>query len=197
MEIYLLDRNKDMTDAWHRAFDNHCCNENIHIINDTLVNFLINYNIDGIVSPANSFGIMDGGYDKAIIDIFGEELQQKVRETLKWEVGGYQTPGTCITVPFNENLTLFHTPTMRYPEEIADGRIVFDCMYNTIKAARLSKCKAIVIPAFGGCTGALDFDVIARYMCMGWEYDKFYDIKSNWDMVNHTRYQFYKAEGKI
>lgn len=30
--------------------------------------------IDAVVSPANAYGLMDGGYDKALTDYFGNDL---------------------------------------------------------------------------------------------------------------------------
>lgn len=199
MDIYLLDHNKKITDAWEEAFIPLADYEsNLFIVNDTLNDFLTNHpNIDGIVSPANSFGIMDGGYDKAIINIFGDGLQRKVRETLYWEFGGYQTPGTCFPIPIDRGTILLHTPSMRYPEEIADNRIIFDCMYNTIRTAMINNCKAIVIPAFGGCTGGVKPEIIAKYMRLGYEYALYRDILSNWDEVRTMRSNFYKADGSI
>jgi O-acetyl-ADP-ribose deacetylase (regulator of RNase III) len=34
---------------------------------------------DAMLSPANSFGIMDGGLDKAIRDVLGPSIEDKVR----------------------------------------------------------------------------------------------------------------------
>ena len=75
-KIYLLDINKDMTDAWRKYF---CDEMGVEIINDSFGEFMKNHpEIDGIVSPANSFGLMDGGYDKAIIDYLGWRAQSNV-----------------------------------------------------------------------------------------------------------------------
>ncbi len=69
MQIYLLDINKEMTDAWHKCFDS----SNVEIVNEDFATFMSKHpNIEAIVSPANSFGLMDGGYDKAITNYFGE-----------------------------------------------------------------------------------------------------------------------------
>jgi O-acetyl-ADP-ribose deacetylase (regulator of RNase III) len=39
---------------------------------------------DAVVSPANSFGVMDGGIDALYLDHFGPELQRRVRRAI-WE----------------------------------------------------------------------------------------------------------------
>ena len=86
---------------------------------------------------------------------------------------------------------------MRYPEEITDNRIIFDCMYNTIQTAMINNCKAIVIPAFGGCTGNVKPETLAKYMRLGYEYALYREIHSNWDEVRTMRYKFYNADGSI
>jgi hypothetical protein len=76
MKITLLDINKNMTDAWSKYFENI---ENVEIVHNYFSNFMDEYqDVDAIVSPANSFGLMDGGYDKAITDYFGSELMKEV-----------------------------------------------------------------------------------------------------------------------
>ena len=45
---------------------------------------------DCIVSPANSFGIMDGGFDLALINYFGHELMKHVQDKIGAEYAGEQ-----------------------------------------------------------------------------------------------------------
>ena len=76
MKIYLLDINKEMTDAWNKYFDL----PNVEIVNEDFATFMNKHpNIEAVVSPANSFGLMDGGYDKAITDYFGKQLMKDVQ----------------------------------------------------------------------------------------------------------------------
>lgn len=165
MKIYLLDINKEMTDAWQKYFDL----SNVEIINDEFTTFMNKHpDIEAIVSPANSFGLMDGGYDKAIIDYLGERAQTNVFTMLNAVYNGYQPIGTCLSVPFGEHIIL-HTPTMRTPEVIIDHRVVFDCMRSCLLEANKLKCKSIVIPAFGGLTGRVPYDTIARLMFFAYE----------------------------
>lgn len=48
--------------------------EDVACVCESLENFLNTHTIDCVVSPANSFGLMDGGYDLAITEYFGEQL---------------------------------------------------------------------------------------------------------------------------
>jgi O-acetyl-ADP-ribose deacetylase (regulator of RNase III) len=52
-----------------------------------------------MVSPANSFGLMDGGIDAAITKYFGKELMQRVQARIMQEYCGEQPVGTAIMVP--------------------------------------------------------------------------------------------------
>lgn len=161
MKIYLLDQNRKMCEAWSRRFIGL---DNVEIVNDTFSEFMLGHpTIEGIVSPANSFGIMDGGYDKAIIDCLGRPAQYNVFCMLNIKYNNYQPVGTCMAVPY-DMYTILHTPTMRYPEKIKDDRVVYNCMYSCLNEAKKSKLNSVVIPAFGACTGMLDFDVVAQHM---------------------------------
>jgi len=52
-----------------------------------------------MVSPANSFGLMDGGIDYYISEFFGWQLLPKVQQAVLDEWCGEQPVGTCMMVP--------------------------------------------------------------------------------------------------
>lgn len=181
MQIYLLDINKEMTDAWYKYFDS----SNVVIVNEDFKTFMDSHTyIEAIVSPANSFGLMDGGYDKAITDYFGKRLMKDVQDAIMKDWYGEQPVGTSITVPIMQRLIykqiddekilpcnplLIHTPSMRTPEQIVDNRIVYQCMRTTLIEALRQGVDSIVIPAFGGLTGKVPFDVIAKMMFLAYK----------------------------
>jgi O-acetyl-ADP-ribose deacetylase (regulator of RNase III) len=76
---------------------------------------------DCMVSPANSFGLMDGGVDAAITRFFGAELMYRVQKHIIEEFLGEQPVGTSIIVEtgHTKHPFLAHTPTMRVPLPIA------------------------------------------------------------------------------
>lgn len=165
VQIHLIDVNKEMTDIWKKYFDL----PNVKIHNTVLQTFLDGENeVDAIVAPANSFGLMTGGYDKAIIDYLGSQAQTNVLTMLDIVYNGYQPIGTCLAVPFYKYFIL-HTPTMRKPEEIIDPRVIFDCMYSCLVEAKKHNCKSILIPAFGGLTGKVSKETIAQLMRMAYD----------------------------
>jgi len=183
MNIYLLDRNEEMINAWVRVFQ---FEPDVEIYHDDFKHFMDTHpEIDGIVSPANSFGLMDGGYDKAIIDYLGENAQTHVLNMLDIYFTGYQVVGTAAAIPFGK-YRLIHTPTMRTPESIIDDRVIFDCMLSCLKMAENCKVKNLVIPAFGGCTGKVNKKAIAEYMHFAYKVFKNPHTETmNWGYANH------------
>lgn len=192
MKIYLLDINKDITDAWQKYFSDI---ENIEIVNEDFATFMNKHsNIEAIVSPANSFGLMDGGYDKAITDYFGEELMRDVQKSIMLKWYGEQPVGTSITVPIRSRsipdkkcglmakkyAVLIHTPSMRTPEQIVDSRIIYQCMRTTLIEAMKQEVDSVVIPAFGGLTGKVPCDVIAKMMFLAYRQIHNKPSKINW-----------------
>ena len=170
LEIHLLDINKEMTDTWNRFFKGI---SNVKVHNDTLENFLNNNDVQGIVSPANSFGLMDGGYDKAIIDYFGNHLMKRVQDYIIENYCGEQPVGTAFSIPIYPEVYdckyLIHCPTMRTPEVIRDSRVIYSCMRSTLIECMRKEMKSVIIPAFGGCTGKVDKRELANMMRLAYE----------------------------
>lgn len=83
MKIVLVDHHAPMTQAWRRCFDG---------TDVTLVEGdYFATPADAMVSPANSFGIMDGGLDLAIRDELGLAVQrelQRVRPSTRTDPSG-------------------------------------------------------------------------------------------------------------
>lgn len=184
MKIYLLDYNVNMTDAWEKYFSKEI---DVHIVCDDFANFMKEHpTIDGIVSPGNSFGLMDGGYDKAITNYFGTWLMKDVQKTILEYLGGEQGVGTCLTITthltniVDDKILLLHTPTMRTPEKIYDIRVIYQCMRETLIAAKHSNRTEIVIPAFGACTGGVSCDDVARMMFLAYKQIKNPPKEINW-----------------
>lgn len=161
MKIYLLDRNASMVHWWREYFKD---NAEIEIVCDDFTRFMDAHDVECVVSPANAYGLMDGGYDLAITDYFGEELPKKVQQYLLENSCGEQIVGTSIIVDINEKQKLIHTPTMRVPSEIKDPMIIYYCMRSCLMLAKKNNIKSIVIPGFGGACGNVQYSIIAKMM---------------------------------
>ncbi|PIL22979.1 hypothetical protein GSI_15676 [Ganoderma sinense ZZ0214-1] len=108
---------------------------------------------DCIVSPANSFGIMDGGFDLELSRIFQPEgsspddpyaLTDHVQAALRARWAGYAPPGSCTLVPLPAEVcgegrnrwgthTLAVLPTMKQPEWVGWNReLVYHGMWTLL-----------------------------------------------------------------
>lgn len=104
---------------------------------------------DTIVSPANSYGLLDGGFDDAITRAFTPQgeyyaLTRVVQRRLYSEWHGFAPPGTCtmIRIPDEyeaKSRNVWGTrrialcPTMRYPRDVRwDREVVYECVWSLL-----------------------------------------------------------------
>jgi O-acetyl-ADP-ribose deacetylase (regulator of RNase III) len=75
---------------------------------------------NALVSPANSYGFMDGGIDAAYSAFFGPRLQATVQEAINRRPEGYLPVGASLAVPTGHARIpfLIVAPTMHTPEEV-------------------------------------------------------------------------------
>ena len=143
---------------------------------------------DCVVSAANSFGLMDGGVDQCITDMFGINMMRRVQQRIINEYAGEQPVGTSMIVRANEepsqhNKFVAHTPTMRVPRDVAGS----DNAYRAMKAALLAvkehnrivdtnpqgvgptdwtRINAVVTPGLATLTGRIPYKKAARQMAL-------------------------------
>lgn len=166
MMLHLVTNSTGMAAAWNVAFKGY---EGITIHRADLREFIVKHpEIDAVVSPANSYGLMDGGFDRAITDVFGQGLAEKVRVDILDRFCGEQPVGTSfsVAIPGHKDVLLIHTPTMRVPSPIADPMVVYQCIRTSLMEAMRTSRRQVVVPAFGAACGGLPFVKIAQLM---WE----------------------------
>lgn len=183
MEIILCDNNKNIVYEWKRVFSNH---ESVKCILGDYCQTAVNENVDALVSPANSFGIMDGGLDLYIQKFYLKNninIQDLVQEEIRRIFYGIQTVGSSMFVD-NDFINLIHTPTMKVPGQINDLNVIYFATRNTIICARKNGVKKILIPAFGAGIGNIKHSIVARIM-----EDAFESLELNyfedWKHVNY------------
>ena len=141
--------------------------KNVFVCEDDIRHF---YNerkeeIDCLVSPANAFGYMTGGYDAALSDILGWDFQEKVRKYIKDNYYGEQPVSSSFIMDTDIlGLKFIHTPTMQYPSVIKDDMMVYYCTRSTLICALTNNIKCIVLPVFGGACGMVKPNVSSRLM---------------------------------
>ena len=134
----------------------------VEIINDRF-EWLAKY--DCLVSPANSFGMMDGGMDAAITSFFGKSLEEKVQQRILDDYLGEQPIGTSLIVETGhpKHPFLAHTPTMRVPMNIQGTDIPYVAMWAMLLAVRQHnkgkrrKIESAVCPGFGTGIGRVAY----------------------------------------
>jgi O-acetyl-ADP-ribose deacetylase (regulator of RNase III) len=166
MKLILIDPVVELCSAWESEFEELPNVEIVHGRFETLPRF------DCMVSAANSFGLMDGGVDLAIISFFGIELMDRVQERILSEFLGEQSVGTSFIVETGNRKHPFvaHTPTMRVPMPITRTDNVYRAMWAMLLAVHhhnRSSAKPIQVvacPGLGTATGRMPCAEAARQM---------------------------------
>jgi len=134
MEIVLAAARPELADAWYEAFREF---EHVRIHEGSI----LDVSADALVSPANSYGFMDGGIDALYSEAFGWDLQLKLRRKILDHHNGELLVGAAEIVETGDNRHpyLIAAPTMRVPM-ILDSSTV-----NPFLATR-----AVLLLAIGG-----------------------------------------------
>lgn len=161
MQIYLIERDELKFAYLKKYFES----EDVILVHDSFQNFMRREYVQCVVSPANSFGIMDGGYDLAITHWFGEQLPQRVQEHIVEHYYGEQPVGSSFLIEAGyDGQYLIHTPTMQTPQRIEDPRVIYQCMRSTLIEAKNNDIESILIPMFGGSCGQVEPKIVAYMM---------------------------------
>lgn len=115
LKIYIVTTDDEAIEALNEEFEGI---KNVKIVQEDIIDFYDNKSneIDCLVSPANSYGYMTGGYDAALSEILGWEFQFKVQEYIKRHYFGEQPVASSFIINTDiPGLKLIHTPTMQYP----------------------------------------------------------------------------------
>jgi len=180
-KLILVDTNKKLCDAWKKAFSAHRSDPMLDIVHSKFEDI---EQFDSMVSPANSFGLMDGGIDKAIVDHFGQQLMDRVQEMIMSNYYGEQPVGTSMLVQAKEGgfLTsgpfIAHTPTMRVPKSIVNtGNIYYamkamlrqiDCFNRMLPNEKT--IETVACPGLGTLSGQVPVKIAAEQMALAYKH---------------------------
>ena len=112
-KIFLIDRAAELVKAWKDAFSGVT---EVEVIEGDY----FQKPADAMVSPANSFGIMDGGLDLAIRDQLGHKVEARIQEVIVAKHHGELPIGAAEIVATDDSRWkhMIAAPTMRIPEPI-------------------------------------------------------------------------------
>lgn len=120
---------------------------------------------DCIITPGNSFGIMDGGFDKVVADKF-PDVQDIVQGTIRRQGGNELQVGRAVIVPLTDNSMLCYAPTMRFPSPIKMKDLAYTVAYAAFLEIFLfnkmfpdREIKQVVMPLFCTATGGMPANV--------------------------------------
>ncbi|KAJ9660537.1 hypothetical protein H2198_002474 [Neophaeococcomyces mojaviensis] len=155
--IHLLCLQPTASEAFPKALAAHNLTSSISytIHNNALSHLNSSITFDLVVSPANSFGILDGGFDDAISRAWSPKddytaLMRALQADLYKNYRGFQPPGSChlfkMPKEFKGKLRyndgngwdcrfIAHCPTMRVPSSCQwDREVVYECIWTLLCA---------------------------------------------------------------
>ncbi len=114
LHITLCDNHLPVVEAWQAYFPGL---PDVSVICDNIFTL----EADALVSPANSFGRMDGGLDAQIVEFLGEEIEMEVQQMIRDRHDGELVVGLAEVVITNaaQYPFLVVAPTMRVPQNIS------------------------------------------------------------------------------
>lgn len=172
VNIVLCDKDEKMCHAWEDAVKQH----DLPLI-ETRHGNILRAGTDAIVSPANSFGCMDGGLDLLIASRW-PGIERQVKQAIGTRMFGELLVGQAILIPTGTNDIRFLAvaPTMRAPMKLPEGSLA---PYLSTRAAILlvehvgwqnsgrlvsADVKSLAIPGMGAGVGGMPKELVARQM---------------------------------
>ncbi len=165
LKLILRDFDRELVAAWRQSFGK------LKTV-DIAEGDLMATEADAILSPANSFGFMDGGIDLVYSRFFGWELQDRLQALIEERCLGELAVGEALIVPTGHArfAYLVSAPTMRIPMQIDDTLNV----YLAFRAALLAvtrhnqtaekPIRSLASPGLGTGVGRMPAKRAARQM---------------------------------
>ena len=195
--LILCDFSEQLCEEWRLAFAEFPEVEIRHGIFEHI-------DFDCINSPANSFGLMDGGIDEAITMYFGQQMMDRVQNMIIDKYAGEQPVGTSEIVratPDGAERVRFvsHTPTMIVPELISGTNNVYMAMRAMLLAVEKhnlsddpNKIRTLVCSGLGTGAGRVPFIKAAIDMAKAYRTFKVRPRTLSWPFAT-IRYQYIKG----
>ena len=198
MHLHLIDTNQDVVTAWEQVFAD---------VSQVIIRCgsIFDYPADALVSPANSFGYMNGGLDFAISKHLGWHLEKDLQRLIREKYYGELLVGQAEVLPTGSPAFpyLIAAPTMRTPMTITRGPNVYQAMkailvllrYGKLATGELvsSQIQTVAIPGLGTGIGQVRPLVCARQMRLAWEdvmHEKF-ATETGWEQMCANYAYFY------
>lgn len=165
LQIILCDLYLPLVDSWRAYFPGV---PGVSITCDDISSL----SADALVSPANSFGRMDGGLDAQIVDLLGEEVEMEVQQIIRDRHDGELVVGQAEVVITNaiQYPFLVVAPTMRVPQNISRTVNSYLCFRAVLRAVLAfndlhgNSIQTLLVPGLGTDNGFMPPLRAARQM---------------------------------
>jgi O-acetyl-ADP-ribose deacetylase (regulator of RNase III) len=165
MRVLLRDVNPAIVKAWQSEFEG---TPGIEISQGEI----FGVTADAIISPANSFGFMDGGIDYVYSEHFGSSLESRLRALLLAEYDGELPVGQAAIVATGSASIpwLISAPTMRVPMDVSRTANAYLAFRAALIAARRhnasspQQIQSVLCPGLGTAVGRMAPRTCARQM---------------------------------
>jgi O-acetyl-ADP-ribose deacetylase (regulator of RNase III) len=165
LRLSLGDTNPHVAEALAAAFDGV---DAVAVVEGNLLDL----DCDAIVSPANSFGDMSGGIDKAIDDFHKGEAQRRIRAAIAEQFFGELPVGMALVVelPGRRFPFVVAAPTMRIPGSVAGTIHAYLAMRAALVAVLRHRSgggrviRSLAVPGLGTGVGGISCSEAAEQM---------------------------------
>jgi O-acetyl-ADP-ribose deacetylase (regulator of RNase III) len=191
MKFLLRDNNAAVVQAWLDCFS-----EAADV--SVSVGDIFEEPTDAIVSPANSFGFMDGGIDLAYSLRFGWGLEERLQALLRAEHDGELPVGQAVIVDTGDARfpLMVSAPTMRVPMDVSEtvnAYLAFRAVIRTVRAHNQSaarRIETVLCPGLGTAVGRMHPKVCARQMYHAYETSHLGRVTTPPDLLSVSKHQF-------
>jgi O-acetyl-ADP-ribose deacetylase (regulator of RNase III) len=178
MKLHLRDISPSLVTAWREAFADV---EDVEISQGDIFSKKagvigpedpIDIRADAVVSPANSFGFMDGGIDAVFTYQLGPQVQAVLQKKIVSEWAGELPVGQALIVPTGRPEIPFciSAPTMRSPSVVANTVNAYLALRAAlIVALAHDQIRTILCPGLATAVGRMPPRRCARQMRAAWD----------------------------
>ena len=124
---------------------------------------------EAVVSPANSFGFMDGNVDYRISERLGWDVQKQLQSDIREMYDGELLVGQAHAVPTNDPVYkwVISAPTMRVPKNILDPTDVYLAARAAVRCALRIGASSLIFTGMGTGCGGVAHRTAAKLMDAG------------------------------
>ncbi len=189
MKIQLIDRNEGMCEQWSLQFKD--CDDVVVHCGD-----FFSLKTDCVVSPANSFGYMDGGLDLVISQKLGWQVQTKLQKQIQQKHFGELLVGQAELIETeNEDVPFcISAPTMRVPLILTNTTNVYlatKAVFVLLKNE--TRINSVTFSGLGTGVGKVPYSICAKQMKQA--YDDFwlekYVFPTSWREAQKKHHMLY------